>query len=319
MKYKIAAGAVIVALSSSVGLASVHADEAPSKAEDALLNTSKLSANSNLDFTIRNGRALAKGSESSVQLSTEGTKVLTLETESQSLTIGLPIPKTVGHQRSGAAGEVFADNDFPGATVLAKEDGSVQIATIIDSVDAPHQFDYEVGSSQNNSLQVEDDGSVSILDRDGEWVGGASAPWAEDAEGESVPTHYSVEDSTLTQHVSVDDKTAYPVVADPYLGMKLIKKTAWAKNNNKYSPTLKVYPTAWGRTASSVARGYAWEETRSKTKRKGWPNPNTASMKNQFYCHYDFVRVRAPRKVSWNLDTKLPNRGYWGFSKKGCN
>ncbi|MGO2037572.1 MAG: DUF2599 domain-containing protein [Brevibacterium sp.] len=273
----------------------------------------------NVDFTVESGKAHAEGTDASVELSTRGSKTVTLESELESLRVQLPIPKSVSPTVSDGQGALFADSDFPGATVLAKEDGSVQIATIIDSPDSATEFDYEIGSNSETTLRTEDDGSVSILDRDGEWIGGASAPWAEDANGKNIPAHYTIDGSTLTQHVSIDSQTEFPVVADPYLGMKLIKKTVWAKKNNKYSPTLKVYPTTWGRTASSIARGYAWEETRTKTKRKGWPNPNTKSMKNQFYCHYDFVRIRAPRKESWNLDTKLPNRGYWGFAKKGCN
>lgn len=319
MKYKIGAGALIVVLSSSVAFAPARAEAAPETAETTFMNASKLSERESVDFTGLRDKVRAEGNNSSVEVSTRGTKTVTFKSESGSLSVKLPIPESVSPTESEGQGTIFADKDFAGATVLAKEDGSAQIATIIDSPDSATQFDYEIGSDSETTLQAEDDGSVSILGRDGEWVGGASAPWAEDATGRDIPTHYTVEGSTLTQHVSVDSQTEFPVVADPYLGMKLIKKTVWAKKNNKYSPTLKVYPTAWGRTASSVARGYAWEETRAKTKRKGWPNPNTKSMKNQFYCHYDFVRIRAPRKESWNLDTKLPNRGYWGFVKKGCN
>ncbi|MDU0348934.1 DUF2599 domain-containing protein [Actinomyces sp. MRS3W] len=56
-----------------------------------------------------------------------------------------------------------------------------------------------------------------------------------------------------------------------------------------------------------------------KTERAGHPDPSTSSMRNQFYCHYDFVRIRYFRKESWNLDTRIPDKSYFGFIASGCN
>lgn len=320
LKFKFVASAAALALTLTVAASPARADEPTATAEAAFTNASRLNDPENLDFSpLNNGTEVIEGTETTVELSSEGAKSLMLRSRSEAISVKLPIPESVERSESEGVGTVFADNDFPGATVIGKSDGSVQIATMIDSTEAPSSFQYKIESNSRLQLNIESDGSVSIFGQDDNWIGGISAPWAEDASGGSVPTHYTVEGNTLTQHVDVGPDTKFPVVADPYLGMKLIKKTAWARKNNKYSPTLKVYPTFWGRTASSIARGYAWKETLAKTKRKGWPNPNTASMRNQFYCHFDFVRIRAPRKVSWNLDSKLPNRGYAGFIKKGCN
>ncbi len=42
-------------------------------------------------------------------------------------------------------------------------------------------------------------------------------------------------------------------------------------------------------------------------------------MEDQFYCHWDIVRLRAPNKESWNLDSWRPNVGYWNTVRAQCN
>lgn len=46
---------------------------------------------------------------------------------------------------------------------------------------------------------------------------------------------------------------------------------------------------------------------------------HTASMRDQYYCHFDFVRFRAPNKVSWNLDLGRPAYDYWTLIQRQCN
>ena len=157
---------------------------------------------------------------------------------------------------------------------------------------------------------MEDDGSVSLIGAGGKWLGGIATPWAKDANGKSVPTSYSIDGNKLTQHVSFDSTTAFPVVADPWWAGNLIDHTEWA-DLWEWSPTLKVYPTAWGRTAGIGFRYAAWQETLDETERNGHPNPDTSSMKNQFYCHWDAVRLRSPRKRVGILIPKFPIKDIW--------
>ncbi|WP_175475368.1 DUF2599 domain-containing protein [Arthrobacter sp. UCD-GKA] len=69
----------------------------------------------------------------------------------------------------------------------------------------------------------------------------------------------------------------------------------------------------------SSTRWASWPETLNKTPRSGWPNPDTGSMENQVYCHFDVVSLRAPNKEYFGLDSKLPDRGYWCFVRNSCN
>lgn len=204
-----------------------------------------------------------------------------------------------------------------GVTII--EDGSIRIHTVISSPDAPHEFTYELEVPEGTTLSIEDDGSVSGLDPEGRFVVGAATPWATDANGVDVETSYRLEGNAIIQTVETSDENAYPVVADPWLGVDLISSVVWATNLWQYSPTMKVYPTWYGRFGPAAARWAAWSETLAKTPRRGWPYPDTATLRDQFYCHWDIVRLRAPNKEYWGLDSKLPNRGYWGFVANECN
>lgn len=68
-----------------------------------------------------------------------------------------------------------------------------------------------------------------------------------------------------------------------------------------------------------MAGSAAWQETLAKTARSGHPNPNTGTMYTQFLCHWDAVRLKAPNKPSWDLDTKLPYTSLYNEIKHGCN
>ena len=240
------------------------------------------------------------------------------DSDSSDIRIALSGSSVTAAESSPVGGITYKDGDHS-TTVLPKSDGSVQIATVIDSASSPSDYTYTFNGAEGSSFRMEDDGSVSLIGADGKWLGGVAAPWAKDANGNNLPTSYSIDGNKLTQHVSFDSTTAFPVVADPWWAGNLIDHTEWADDLWEWSPTLKVYPTLWGRLAHPALGDPAWWETLDETERSGHPNPDTGSMYNQFLCHWDFVRIRSPRKESWNLDTKLPDRGYLGFLWNGCN
>ena len=243
--------------------------------------------------------------------------------------IGLPYADAADEaQPSDLGGVTYDNNNDSTTTALPKSDGSLQIATTITSAQGPSDYTYTITGSEGSHLQLEDNGMVSLLSADGNWEGGAAPPWAKDANGNPVDTTYSVDGNTLTQHIAFDETTAFPVVADPWWGT-LIDHTEWADDLWEWSPTLMVYPTWWGRVAGGAIstgpgmtlmyREFGWQETLDKTEREGHPDPDTSSMRNQFYCHWDWVRAAQFYKSSWNLDTGLPDKGYFGFLDSGCN
>lgn len=314
--------AVATLLASFLAIPLSHAEEVDTTGS-ALATVGEMVTEQNFAVAKAGSSFVADSDESSVLIAADPVKPVVLEDTATAMKFEVELPNADQASegvRSELGGVTYDNLDESTTTVLPKTDGSLQIATVIESSDAPNEYKYTVTSESGGNMVLEQDGSVSILDENGEWQGGVARPWAKDAHGNDIPTEYRIDGDNLIQYVSFDKETAFPVVADPWLGFNLISKTSWAKNLWKYSPTLKVYPTSFGRYhAGAAARWAAWSETLSKTARKGWPNPETTSMKNQFLCHFDLVRLRAPNKEYWGLDSKIPNRGYWGHVKKNCN
>ena len=238
----------------------------------------------------------------------------------KTMTVSLPQgSKTPGKQVAQGMVDYPTDRGYSTAAV-AVQDGSVQLNTVIQNSKAPRSYTYEVRVAGGENLEIDQStGGVTVTDAQHRWVGAAAPAWARDAKGTPVKTWYEVSGNRLTQHVDLSQPgIVFPVVADPYWGKALIDHTRWA-NTWKFSPTLQVFPTTWGRVAPAWAEGAAWTETLQKTARKGHPSPSTASMHVQFSCHWQAVRIRSPRKPSWDLDSKLPNTSLLNEINHGCN
>ena len=248
---------------------------------------------------------------------------ISIRTATSYMSVGLPFASRALSAEKIADGLVSFDNLNGTYTVpVVKADGSIAITSIIKSVDAANIFEYRFELPKGVRLVLDvSTGAVDAVDGKGNWVAGVATPWARDARGADVPTRFEVKGNSLTQVVDTRSHSfAYPIVADPWFGMSLIQKATWSKSLWAWSPTLMVFPTTFGRyDASTLAVSAAWVETLDKGLQSGYPNPNSASMKVQFDCHFIFVRVRQREKASWNLDTKLPETDLLTEANYGCN
>jgi len=261
--------------------------------------------------------AFAKGGER-VTVPTDPTDGIKLSSDSGSFTVHLPNARNANHAEAVSDGTVAYDNKDDSFTVpVVVSDGSVQINTVIESAAAPSTFKYTFDLPPGGSIVAGSKGSYTIVDGGGGWVAGIAPAWAKDANGVDLKTSYVVDGSTLVQVVAVPKDAAYPIVADPWLGFDTIDHTKWV-NTWQYSPTLQVFPTWWGRYTGVAANGEAWNEVVSKTSTNR-SSVTTAAMRVQFDCHWYAVRVYAPNKPSWDLDTKLPNTSLANEINYGCN
>lgn len=134
------------------------------------------------------------------------------------------------------------------------------------------------------------------------WLG---APWAKDANGEDVPTSFAFSGGVLTQVVdSSSGDFAYPIVADPYLGLNLVSNVIYTYPGNHPEPNLSVAVTPWlgsvyGASVASpwtaglgyqVAVDYGWPEVKSQLGAKygtyalNYVNSH-ATYNDQYRCH----------------------------------
>lgn len=146
---------------------------------------------------------------------------------SSDVTIGLPFANQASEATdSQAAGVVVYDNGNGSSTIpVVHQDGSLQIATVIDNASAPKRYEYTL---EGKSIQLTSDGAAAVYDGEGQLTSVVEAPWAKDTNGNDVPTHFEVAGDTLTQVVDFDANTAFPVVADPkyWWGVQLVLTSA---------------------------------------------------------------------------------------------
>ncbi|MBT2495684.1 hypothetical protein J7E45_08690 [Microbacterium sp. ISL-59] len=151
-----------------------------------------------------------------VEVSSEAAHGVSISAGEGTATIGLPFAGEANAGVSTEPGTVTYDNgNATSSVVLLHESGSVQIAAVIDSADAPIRYDYPLDLPEASSIVLRDGGAAVIDDATGEVLGSFAAPWAKDATGKGVPTRYELNGETLTQIVEHDSSFAYPVVADP--------------------------------------------------------------------------------------------------------
>ncbi|OSC42629.1 DUF2599 domain-containing protein [Mycobacterium decipiens] len=84
---------------------------------------------------------------------------------------------------------------------------------------------------------------------------------------------------------------------------RLVDHTEWARWGRL--PSLRVYPSQAGRATSRqlgmAAADAAWAEVLALS-----PDADTAGMRAQFICHWQFAEIRQPGKTSWNLEPWRP-------------
>ncbi|WP_170285562.1 DUF2599 domain-containing protein [Microbacterium rhizomatis] len=244
-------------------------------------------------------------------------------------------PVVVGHGRGqitvrlpggAAAAEAIGDGlvgydggDGTTSVPIAKEDGSVQFTTIIESPDSPTSFRYDLDLPVGAKLEQVEDGGVAVVGGDGTVLYGILAPWAVDATGAAVDTKYVLEGTALVQVVDHSAASKYPVVADPWLGGTWVQEWAW------YSGIVRIAltPTTFAQWAcpGNVVCAAAWQgavqselagvQINAANKDK----VNRATTGNQIGCHM----VVGPLKSPWNLETDKPDYGLAGFIAAACN
>ena len=257
---------------------------------------------------------------------------LTSPTIEGTIAVTLPFSDEADDAVAETAGVVSYDNDNGTVTApVVKSDGGIQITTIIREPDAPTRFDYDVSLPSESSMVLDEDGIVQILDSSGEMQAGFAPAWAKDASGRDVPTHYEVSGDRLAQVVDHDvPGVQYPVVADPFLGINLLRGVYKNRgggytygNGDQWSTKL----SAWGlavwtggitNVPTAVAGNYivrtkGWNEFKSRG------GPSSTTIYQQYQCHAVFGYAVWEAGLWWDFETARGTRSNWLTSPRGCN
>lgn len=271
------------------------------------------------DASVSGGELVAEGSEATVTIPADGSEPILVAgdvTISVSLLNEGDAPRVFDEQLSAAV----VDHENGATSVpLIKEDGSLQIATVISDKSAPSEYAYAISVEGASTAAVQEDGSVLYFDAAGKYLAGVVAPWAKDATGRDLPTHFELNGEVLTQYVDHSDpNVTYPVVADPWLGIDLFGGVTY----NKYGwfrgyGTVSISKTAYGQALHLPANNYiflsaGWSELDTKDTRD-WMKIKY-SMREQYDCHvaggyFNFAGS------SWDFEIVRPNTlNGWAFN-----
>jgi hypothetical protein len=192
-------------------------------------------------------------------------------------------------------------------TTAIKEDGTLQIATILNGPDAPVLFDYVLDIPEGAGLR-EEGGLVFLESDEGTLLGGFTAPWALDAAGVSVPTRYELDGNILTQvveHRSAHGVT-YPVTADPAYSRGMISQVKHERwRNGGYEIRFTV--TALARATQFVNPSFVYSAGLADLRQHHPNSMQYRTMAQQWDCHV----VGLPAVFNVDLESKRRSWDEW--------
>ncbi|MDR0960102.1 MAG: DUF2599 domain-containing protein [Propionibacteriaceae bacterium] len=245
------------------------------------------------------------------------TDPITLESASGiEISLSLPHSETSSEALPVSSGILSYDNNQFKTVPVVKDDGSVQVNTIINSPEAPDRYPYNVSIPDDGTPSIGKNGEVVFTSSTGQFLGGITPPWAKDANGKSLPTWYEIEGYQITQvvdHSGLD--VAYPVVADPWLGVDLFSYTGYNRKGGYLGQmTVSAKLSAWGWSWYLSSTGGmltilndGWDELVSK-------RPQAASkptLRHQYECHVAFGAAVWLAGQHWDLEKARPDKPGW--------
>jgi hypothetical protein len=244
----------------------------------------------------------------------------------------ITLPTNAGTGEGAATGGVvdYRGPDGAHSVVVAKEDGSVQVATVIDEETAPVRYAYEISLPAGASWTETDSGALLAVDADGALVLGVAPAWAKDANGADVPTRYVLDGGTLTQ--IVDHQGAgyqYPIVADPWLGASIFQETQWHPAIPKAVAIISVWGALIQSGGAQGGGAAGWLAGQTILNEAGWSEfsnkvpavKKKATYRQQFACHVKGAYTPITGGTSWDLEGWRSNNPNWnnGAAYHKCN
>jgi hypothetical protein len=171
------------------------------------------------------------------------------------------------------------------------------------------------------ALDVDSDGSVSVLDGNGTPVAAVSPPVLPPDAGENAPrievtdtdaTHALLEVDDWSAQAALDPDAgpsrAEPVRVTFVVGTQAIEGATWGENEGGRS--LAVDPADWARHAGEAGLDLIRTQLVAAE-----PDADSRTMEHQLVCH----AVGAPDKTTWNLEPWRPDVGLILTATAHCN
>ena len=133
--------------------------------------------------------------------------------------VGARTPESVLSQAVGTVASPLMAYAPGGQSKITVPDpgGGRRTLFLIHDRSSSHESVIPVTVPPGGHMSVDPDGSVTVVDADGNSVSRVAAPWAYAADGTPIPTHYEIRDGHLVQVVDTVgiENILYPILADP--------------------------------------------------------------------------------------------------------
>ena len=261
--------------------------------------------------TIRNSAAtllvvatlLGHSNIASVQAETEA--LLQVNLDSSSLSVEVPNQESNGLELSG--GMILTDRSDYQVSVGAVSVDSLQLLINIENNNSPDYFDFAIPEAFAME-KVSFDGfeMYKLLDEYGATVAWLAPPWAKDQLGVPVKTYFEFKDGTLRQYVEHKSaNVAYPVIADPYLGIALISDMDIRFSQGSYILSIAVTPWvgviyAGGVLGVPITRAWTYGFAYSIMEKDGWAEVLAVAGTKFGGPFKQYVATRATYRSQWN-------------------
>lgn len=230
-------------------------------------------------------------------------------------------------------GVVYQDED--NQTIVQSLDGAVRQTFVIQNVDGEKTFTIDYSDTPgigSLAFATDDegntDGSIQILNKNGDSIAASDTPWAKDAQGNDVKTFYEIDGLKLIQTVVPTSEAVYPIVADPTTFSTYFSSSKWIVRSGVRS--LSLTPSTVTRlggvislgSITSVTKAFAsnavikdsWNKLYNKYKGSSYWK-NTDGMRDQYVCHFRFAFF----KSEFNLEPSRPNVSFASTVASKCN
>lgn len=162
-----------------------------------------------------------------------------------------------------------------------------------------------------------------IYAADGSVAGAVAPAWARDARGLPVPSRYELDGNVLTQVVEHTAADAYPVVADPWLGINLFRSvtTGYYQGFIKISAGLSWWGYAifepLNASGKLILKTAGWDELKRRQPVVTW----RPSIRQQYDCHVLGGHIWAGAGTTWDLESvRRDFPGWvWSVGSHRCN
>ncbi len=135
---------------------------------------------------------------------------------------GARTPESILSHAVGTVASPLMQYDKGGQSKITVPDpgGGRRTLFLIHDRSSSHESVIPVDVPPGGRMWVDPDGSVTVVDADGNPVSTVAAPWAYDADGTPIPTHFEIRDGHLVQVVDTVgiENILYPILADPPSG-----------------------------------------------------------------------------------------------------